>query len=983
MRVSRLLACIAGFGLLAATAQAQVGADWTATTGGSIRPGYDVNACSASNRGAIRYSTTETQFQVCYGSGSWVALSDVSGTTPYYPDRITSGTAGIFVSNTGIINFRTAGTTFGYFDTSGLLVAPGISITTANGISSTFGYFANRVGIGTTVNNSDALTLGRSNAINEGAQLNFTRANNNNSQTWGLDVYGFDNNPFVRLINIASGTAPFVISSLNDSVGIGLPALSSPSTRLEVNGTISATNFVGNGSGLTNLSAGDRITSGTAGVYVSNTGIVSLLGSQVGINTTNPGTARVYINEPSINNTHALQATYQATMTADLSADRYAAWNQAKLTGAYNFTGGIYGSVNQVETDQTNTSNAGVMVGSYGAAYNYKKTVSSANGAQGRVTNAGTGTIASTNALYGIVANSGTGTITNAYGLGLDVVNQSTGAITNAYGLYLGSVQGTNKWSLYQSDSSAPNFFSAPVGLGRSNPGARLDVSATVELPIISRALRDSIGLRQVGTGSIYTDWYVSDAASGQKFWRAGNASGNFVLDTINDAYSTGTTRLKIDGSNGYVGIGTSTPSYGLDVQSGVGPDLRIKGSNPDSSVIRFENTSANGRIYHVGSTGSTSGAGQGFSIYDVTSGAPRFIINSSGNVGIGTTVPTAKLHIAGGNNSWIDGILLEQTGSGGRKYSFASRENGKLFIGDETANVARFVVDSSGNIGINNIYPNAKLDVVGDISGSSVLRLNSNKMNITNDGANASWVNNTGYSLFYNYVGSGSELAFRFHGKTNGTPLVDIYNNGVLYAPYVGVGTATPGSLIPGYGAHQVGIYNDGASDSFGIRHRAAGTAMNIWRDSASIGNGVFINFAYGNGSAPVVGTITTNGTSTAYNTTSDRRLKTDIHDTARGLDDLMKVQVRDFRFKADPSKTMVQGFIAQDLYQVYPEAVTVGGEDASKHPWNVDYGRMTPLVVKSIQDLKARNDHLEARVAELEALVARLTSGTQPTRH
>lgn len=905
MRVSRFLACIVGFGLLAATAQAQVGADWTATTGGSIRPGYDVNACSASNRGAIRYSTTETQFQVCYGSGSWVALSDVSGTTPYYPDRITSGTAGIFVSNTGIINLRTGGTTFGYFDTSGLLVTPGISITTANGISSTYGYFANRVGIGTTRTN-DALTLGRSDAILEGGQLNFTRANNNNSPTWGIDVYGADNNPTLRFINIASVTAPIFISSLNDYVGIGMPTNGAvaPSTRLEVYGTVSATNFVGNGSGLTNLSAGDRITSGTAGVYVSNTGIVSLLGSQVGINTTNPGTARVYINEPSINNTHALQATYQATMTADLSADRYAAWNQAKLTGAYNFTGGIYGSVNQVETDQTNTSNAGVMVGSYGAAYNYKKTVSSANGAQGRVTNASTGTIASTNALYGIVANSGTGTITNAYGLGLDVVSQSTGTITNAYGLYLGSVQGTNKWSLYQSDSNAPSYFSARVGLGLTNPGARLDISATTENPIISRALRDGIGISQRGSGSIYTDWYVSDAASGQKFWRAGNYAGNFVFETVNDAYSATTgEKMRIQGSNGYVGIGT--------------------------------------------------------------------------------TAPTAKLHIAGGNNSWIDGILLEQTGSGGRKYSFASRENGKLFIGDETASVARFVVDSSGNIGINNISPNAKLDVVGDISGSSVLRLNSNKMNITNDGANASWSNSTGYSLFYNNVGSGTELAYRFHGKTNGTPLVDIYNNGVLSAPYLGIGTSTPASLIPGLAPQRVGINADVTADAFGIKYDGSGNIVNIWRNNSSVGNGVMMNFMFGNGTAPSVGTITTNGSSTAYNTTSDRRLKTDIHDTARGLDDLMKVQVRDFRFKADPSKTMVQGFIAQDLYQVYPEAVTVGGEDASKHPWNVDYGRMTPLVVKSIQDLKARNDHLEARVAELEALVARLTSGTQPTRH
>jgi len=83
-------------------------------------------------------------------SGGWATLADASGTTPFYTDRITSGTAGVFVSNTGIINLRTGGVTTGYLDTAGRLVAPGISITTANGISSTFGSFAREIQVGTS-----------------------------------------------------------------------------------------------------------------------------------------------------------------------------------------------------------------------------------------------------------------------------------------------------------------------------------------------------------------------------------------------------------------------------------------------------------------------------------------------------------------------------------------------------------------------------------------------------------------------------------------------------------------------------------------------------------------------------------------------------------------------------------------------------------------------------------------------------------------
>lgn len=148
MRARRVL--LALFLMVAPAARAQVGADWTAATGGSIRPGYDLNPCSAANSGALRYNTTVNQFQVCYGSGGWATLADASGTTPFYTDRITSGTAGIFVSDTGVINLRTGGVTTGYLDTAGRLVAPGISITTANGISSTFGSFAKEVQVGTS-----------------------------------------------------------------------------------------------------------------------------------------------------------------------------------------------------------------------------------------------------------------------------------------------------------------------------------------------------------------------------------------------------------------------------------------------------------------------------------------------------------------------------------------------------------------------------------------------------------------------------------------------------------------------------------------------------------------------------------------------------------------------------------------------------------------------------------------------------------------
>lgn len=84
-----------------------------------------------------------------------------------------------------------------------------------------------------------------------------------------------------------------------------------------------------------------------------------------------------------------------------------------------------------------------------------------------------------------------------------------------------------------------------------------------------------------------------------------------------------------------------------------------------------------------------------------------------------------------------------------------------------------------------------------------------------------------------------------------------------------------------------------------------------------------------------------------------------------------LLKLRVRDYNYIYDPDKQPMQGFIAQELHEVYPQAVTVGGDDAVTNPWQVDYGKLTPLLVKSVQDLDQEKEDLKARVEALERLV------------
>jgi hypothetical protein len=133
-------------------------------------------------------------------------------------------------------------------------------------------------------------------------------------------------------------------------------------------------------------------------------------------------------------------------------------------------------------------------------------------------------------------------------------------------------------------------------------------------------------------------------------------------------------------------------------------------------------------------------------------------------------------------------------------------------------------------------------------------------------------------------------------------------------------------------------------------------------------------------NGSA--VGDVTTNGTSVSYNITSDERLKENIRPSAKGLNEVMKIQVRDYNFKSKPGKNET-GFIAQELYKVLPDVVHPGGEDPAKEPWTVDYGRVTPLLTRAIQDVngtikeqQGEIDVLKRRLKVLEAENAKLTA-------
>jgi len=118
--------------------------------------------------------------------------------------------------------------------------------------------------------------------------------------------------------------------------------------------------------------------------------------------------------------------------------------------------------------------------------------------------------------------------------------------------------------------------------------------------------------------------------------------------------------------------------------------------------------------------------------------------------------------------------------------------------------------------------------------------------------------------------------------------------------------------------------------------------------------GNGVFQLFQTSAGTN--IGSITHNGLVTSFNTTSDYRLKQDYKDYS-GLDLVNKIKTYDYEWKSDKSRGY--GVIAHELQDVINYAVT--GVKDGKEMQQVDYSKIVPVLIKSIQELKQELDTLK----------------------
>jgi hypothetical protein len=489
-------------------------------------------------------------------------------------------------------------------------------------------------------------------------------------------------------------------------------------------------------------------------------------------------------------------------------------------------------------------------------------------------------------------------------------------------------------WSTFNSKQGAITLTTTGTS------GAATFSANTLNIPQYQTALTNPV----TGTG---TTNYVTK-------WTSGSAVGSSLI------FDNGTN----------VGIGTASPSSILHLSSASG----------NGTVVRFTSTSTNGKTYGIGSN-FVSGAGE-FAIYDYTAGAQRFFINTSGNIGIGTTTPSYNLHIKGADY----GIMaIDTTGSYNSQLRFhingsilsaitASSSDSSLQFYNNGSE--RMRITSAGVVNINRslalsagTYQSQKLVVTGGIginsdSADGVARLSLLGDSSTGDGT----------------IDWGGNGAFNLRFTNNGSERMRIASDG-----NVGIGTTSPnqklhvagnisivggtGSRIgfntsdqftanstsyPHYGmGYGSGTQPVGLSGYYGVAFFTTGEER--MRINNNYGN-VSIGYAGDSGyKLYVVGTIYATSNITAN---SDLTLKKNLNLVDNPIDKLN--QLNGYLYQWKENDEYQYGVIAQEVEKILPHAVTTGNNGIK----GVAYNQLIPVMIEAIKEQNKKIIALEAKL-------------------
>ena len=415
------------------------------------------------------------------------------------------------------------------------------------------------------------------------------------------------------------------------------------------------------------------------------------------------------------------------------------------------------------------------------------------------------------------------------------------------------------------------------------------------------------------------------------------NLTGMALYTSPNSAGSL--ERVRID-SAGNVGIGTALPESRLHIyELGVDSPTTLILENGDVGIndtedvhkIEFQSNDASANGVGVAASIRVNAENAGniyalaFNTQNVADRGERMRIDGAGNVGIGTTDPQAKLHVANGTlRTWSPTLgtsaIFESTNSNRNFVTLTATSQAELWFGDATtqakgrvryemvsdemefwtAQAQKMVLASTGNLGIGTTGPNFPLDVVGEIHSSTYVSATD------------------GFGVDSTSMGSGRGISLY-----GGPQLYPQY--GLLFATTADLGTH--GSVTSDYATFFT-------MNSIGTR----GWVFKAGTVNSTAGNVASIN---------ATGAMTLNSTATATNfiLSSDERLKENIQDF--DYEQYIKMDVKTYELKSEKGVKRI-GVIAQELEVNHPEFVRTDNKG-----------------MKSV----AYIDLLMAKMAELEA--------------
>jgi len=461
--------------------------------------------------------------------------------------------------------------------------------------------------------------------------------------------------------------------------------------------------------------------------------------------------------------------------------------------------------------------------------------------------------------------------------------------------------------------------------------------------------------------GGLYGRIAVQADAAGA----VGDHPGRLVFSTTADGQSFPTERMRID-SSGRLGIGTSSPGDLVTISDSTTPKLGLRTGNTQRGEFRA--TSA------ITSLVSYNSSPMSFIINDGTDKTAIYV-DSSQRVGIGTTSPGQSLDVNGnirvGSNQRVmfgpagyeAGIKYASSGN----FQIAARAGESITFNGGEDGTERARIDSSGRL----------------LIGTSSTSATCNALLQTGSG--------TGGTLILAY-GNTSPASDQDLGFISFNDSSHIYNSAIIRAARDG-GTWTSGTSMPTRLTFSTTA--DGASsptERFRLNSNGQ-LCINTTTATTGIGHRVFIedgttyapmgvnNVAGGSGSSnniviyragTQVGSITTTNTATAYNTSSDYRLKENVTVVTDGITRLQQLKPSRFNFIADSDKT-VDGFIAHEVQDIVPEAITGTKDEVDDEGepvyQGIDQSKLVPLLTAALQEAIGRIETLEAEVAALKA--------------